>query len=152
MRFRFAQRQFQIKMAKYEFDEVKHRHTLDGKSLTGCTTILGVIAKPALIPWAANMVANCIKEKADFYHKPDSDINYYYVSEELLEEARTAHSKRKDKAGEWGTKLHAEVERYILNTMAIDGNAPPEYRLVIAYRNPNPESTLPIKQSVKQKY
>ena len=42
---------------EFRFDEKKHRYYLDGKSMTGCTTVLGVIAKPALIQWAADHAA-----------------------------------------------------------------------------------------------
>ena len=38
----------------YQFSEEGHLHILDGKALTGVTTILGVIAKPALIQWSAD--------------------------------------------------------------------------------------------------
>ena len=43
-------------MNERTFDAKKHVHTLDGKNLTGVTTVLSVIAKPALIQWAADMV------------------------------------------------------------------------------------------------
>jgi hypothetical protein len=34
-----------------EFDEAKHRYTLEGKAMPGVTTILGVLDKPALPYW-----------------------------------------------------------------------------------------------------
>ena len=42
---------------EFTFDEKRHRYYLDGKAMTGCTTVLGVIAKPALIQWAADKAA-----------------------------------------------------------------------------------------------
>ena len=103
---------------KYEFNEAKHLHLLDGKPLTGCTTILGVLAKPVLIPWAAKMTAEFLKDKLDGIKKLDQ-INW----ELLLEEAKKAHVKRKTDAGNYGTKTHEEVERYITNRMLTDKKA-----------------------------
>ena len=40
---------------EFIYKDSNHSYTLDGKRLTGVTTILGVIAKPALIGWAARM-------------------------------------------------------------------------------------------------
>lgn len=98
---------------KYEFIKEKHKHLLDGKELTGCTTILGVIAKPALIQWAANMAIDfievAIKEKLE-------------LTPELLKSARTAHCKRKEKAGDWGTQVHFEIENYIQNEIENKSN------------------------------
>lgn len=86
----------------YEFNEDGHVHLLDGKPLHGVTTVLRVIAKPALIQWAANMAVDHIKN------------NYAgNLTEELLKEARMAHRTKKEKAGDWGTKLHEAIESYI---------------------------------------
>jgi len=98
---------------RYEFNEENHVHTLDGKPLTGCTTVLGVIAKPALISWAANMVARYIEEHCVSAEKGID----YVVSKEQLEEARKAHTKRKEKAGDWGKELHAKIEVLIKQAM-----------------------------------
>jgi len=43
-----------------EFNPKKHWYSIDGEYVPACTTILNNIAKPALIPWAAN-------EGAKFY-------------------------------------------------------------------------------------
>ena len=39
---------------EFVFDEKEHAYFLNGKPMLGCTSVLGVIAKPALIQWAAN--------------------------------------------------------------------------------------------------
>lgn len=110
-------------MEKYKFEPKRHLHQLsvngEWKNLTGCTTILSVIAKPALISWAANMAVGYIKENGI----EDDNSEGIWISFKELEEARKAHTKRKEKAGDWGTKVHAEIERYIKNTIAINGNA-----------------------------
>ncbi len=107
-------------MKKFEFQEKGHKYFLDGKPLTGCTTILGVIAKPMLIQWAANMavdhIVSALPMKPLNPEKSKWEINW---SDFLLitEEARKEHAKKKEKAGDWGTALHAWVESYILHRM-----------------------------------
>lgn len=102
------------------FDEKTHTYYIDGKPATGVTTIIGVLAKPALIGWAAKMAVEHIKENAPGISRRMGiqtdeirDIEYYRVAPELLEEARTAHTKKKEAAGTHGTDAHALVERYI---------------------------------------
>lgn len=104
-------RTIKIANSGYEFDEKAHLHTLDGKPLTGVTTVLSVIAKPALIQWAANMACDYIEEKLMFetdwlnVHKADFA--------NLLKEARTAHKKKKESAGTHGTEVHSLIESHI---------------------------------------
>lgn len=92
-----------IETNEYRFNEARHLHQLlvegEWKNLTGCTTILGILAKPALISWAANMAVDYIIENGS--------------SPEQLELARKAHTRKKEKAGNWGTVMHEWVEKYI---------------------------------------
>ena len=97
----------QFPFGLYEFDEVKHIHSLDGKALTGVTTPIGaVLAKPALIQWAANQVCESIKANAL------NDGGVYQVSEQLLEDSRTAHCKKKETGADIGTKVHNWCEKF----------------------------------------
>jgi hypothetical protein len=118
------------KKRNYRFNKEEHIHEIeiDGvwKVLTGCTTVLKVLAKPALIQWAANTSVDHIRENvARFYNEEFTvgdtgkhfDLNSFI---EVLEEAKTAHCKKRDKAGDWGTKVHEEIERII--NEAIDTN------------------------------
>jgi len=89
----------------FEFDEKTHVYKLDGKRLTGVTTILGVIAKPALIGWAANKAVDYIKD-----HIYDNDIDAMVTK--ILPEARKAHTKIKDTAADYGTHVHDQIENY----------------------------------------
>jgi hypothetical protein len=93
------------KSVGYYFNEKRHIHQLDGKNLNGITTILSVIAKPALIQWSANMAVDFIQNNATVVGGEDWDA--------LLKEARTAHRKKKEKAGDIGTEVHQAVEDYI---------------------------------------
>lgn len=90
------------------------------KEYSGVTTILGVIAKPALIQWAANEAVKHVKAEFDniiFPSKEDDGIEHVDCSYarlfEILEEARYAHKKKKEDAAEKGTDLHALVEEWV---------------------------------------
>jgi len=103
----------------FTFDEKKHLYYMDGKPMTGVTTILAVIAKPALISWAANQAVDFI-----IGHISELITGTKEKQDELLKEARSAHRKKKEKAGVAGTDVHAECEKYIkLMIQDQDGNA-----------------------------
>lgn len=89
-------------MANFTFDPKEHVYTLDGRPLTGVTTILGVINKPALIQWAAKMAAHHIRDNFD------GDL-----TDELIEAAINAHRKKKTEAADKGTDIHALAEEWI---------------------------------------
>lgn len=91
----------------------KIRYTLDDKPLTGVTTILGVIAKPALIQWSANETVKEIKKHFNYLAESDNTIKLLENLEPILEEARYAHRKKKEGAGDIGTEFHKEIENYI---------------------------------------
>lgn len=78
--------------------------------MTGVTTILGVIAKDALIPWAANMAVDYVKRNLG----PNGE-----VTAEVLEEARSAHRKKKEEAGTAGTDVHAVIEMLVKQAIQI---------------------------------
>jgi CRISPR/Cas system-associated exonuclease Cas4 (RecB family) len=100
----------ETKQNRYEFDKAKHRHTLDGVSLTGCTTVLSVIAKPALIQWAANQAIEYVVANAT-----TRGVDTTIVRNEVLDKAKTAHRIKKEKAGDWGTEVHAWIENFIMS-------------------------------------
>ena len=94
---------------EFLFDSVKHVYTLDGRPLTGVTTILGVINKPALVAWAAKMSTEYISGNCPW----DEEKKAYIVPEDALELAKSAHRRKKEDAGEKGTDLHALVESWV---------------------------------------
>ena len=123
-----------IETKEYRFNEQRHLHQLlvDGewKNLTGCTTVLSVLAKPALIQWSANMAVEYIKNTLPntdpTIHTGDITIHRSDF-EKILEEAKTAHRKKKEKAGDLGTQIHAEVESIIKQAIqATDGLVAPQ--------------------------
>ena len=88
------------------------------KPYTGITTVLGVIGKPALVSWAAKMVVEYIKDNGIFNDTEET----YEITIKQLEEAKNAHRKKKEAAGESGTDLHALAEGYVrLSIQEYDG-------------------------------
>lgn len=96
-------------MSRFQFKESNHSYTLDGKKLTGVTTIIGVLDKPALVSWSANTAVDYIKEKGEDFGFEDESI---IVKKEELENARKAWCKKRDNAGDVGTMCHAWIEEY----------------------------------------
>lgn len=77
--------------------------------MTGVTTVLGVIAKPALIQWAANMAVDFIKSGSKGLTTFDKDFTA------LCEEARKAHTKKRDAAADIGKTVHSAIEEWVKN-------------------------------------
>jgi len=114
-----------IEIGQYSFTETGHKHLLDGKPLTGVTTVLGVLKKPALLPWASKMAVEYVKEQLDHSYRVirpiESDgknIFHWYELEEtvldsILDQAKTAYAKKRDKAGDSGTLVHAIIENIV---------------------------------------
>ncbi len=98
-------------MKNFTFNKEAHYYELDGKRLYGVTTILGVIAKPALITWAANVAVQFIQTALAL----GLDI-----TEQILKDAKSAHRKKKEEAGVKGTDAHEIIEGLIKD--AIDNN------------------------------
>ena len=100
---------------KYAFNNEEHVHTLDGHALTGTSSIGNVLSKPALIQWSANETIKYIKENSSGYEMFEGEQTKFLsgVTDELLDKARFAHKKKKEKAAVEGTDLHAELERFV---------------------------------------
>ena len=99
----------------YKFDSTNHVHLLDDVPLHGVTSVLGIIAKPALIPWAVGVAVDYIDKKLQVMDM--GGINIVGFSPEYWEtvakEAKSAHRKKKEKAGDWGSAVHLAVEEWI---------------------------------------
>lgn len=90
----------------------KSRYQLNGVGMTGVTTILGAIAKPNLIDWAAT------EAYKDSIGRSKSEI------EQILLDKTYAHKRRSDSAKDIGKDAHDWVERYIKSK--IEGTKEPE--------------------------
>jgi hypothetical protein len=89
------------------FDDAKHRYTVDGKTVDGVTSILGIINKPALVYWSANKAAEYINLNLPV-GKPMDEIE----KKALVDGCKTAHRTLKEAAGGSGTMLHDAIEAY----------------------------------------
>ncbi len=92
----------------FEFDAKSHVYKLNGKRMTGVTTILGVINKPALVGWAARVAVEHIESiwhGGVLYTRKDV--------KEVLEEAKGMHLRKKEAGGTKGTDAHSKVEDYV---------------------------------------
>lgn len=99
----------------FKFEEATHTYTINGKPATGVTSIIAVLAKPALIGWSARMACEYID---GFVRESGQTIDWgAFISsgdwDKLLGLARTAHTKKKEAAGVHGTDTHALVEQWV---------------------------------------
>ena len=103
----------------FRFDEKDHSYWLGDKRLTGVTSIIGVLAKPALIGWAARMAVEYIQ---DFFKEGVTKAEGITVKalldgdtwERVCADAKSAHTKKKEAAGTHGTSAHSLVEQWVL--------------------------------------
>ena len=104
---------------KLQFNEASHRYKVNGEFKQGVTTVLGILSKDGLIQWAANMVCSFIRENCG---KGAS----YQVTEEDLKNAKYAHTRKRDKAADTGSKVHKWIEEHLKgNDLPIDEDMRP---------------------------
>lgn len=99
----------------FEFNEKNHAYKLDGKRLTGVTTILGIAdfgKSDGLIQWTANQAVDYIKNNS---YKAKGTENIVLGNEFILENAKTAWKRTRDKAGDIGSIVHKLIEIYVKN-------------------------------------
>ena len=90
-------------------------YTIDGEHYPSVTTILGIIAKPALVPWAANQERTLVLEAAaDLYldlakTPPMSRPVYLATLQNRLGKTR-AHQRALTMASDIGRQTHALIE------------------------------------------
>jgi hypothetical protein len=106
-------------VANFTFDKEKHAYKLDGKRLTGVTTILGVINKPALIQWAANQAIDFVQKHGE------TKQGFTTIAKDDLQTARKAHAMKRDKAADKGTAVHEAIEQIVLDWIK-DHNGTPQ--------------------------
>lgn len=90
-----------------KIDFLPNSHTYKketGERITSVTSALGIIAKPALIYWSANLCAEFLQEQL----KEGQNI-----TTELIEQARVQHTLNKVKAASIGHLVHSWCEEFI---------------------------------------
>lgn len=86
-----------------EFDDKKHAYTWSKNFVPGVTTILRVVAKPALIQWSAGMAS-------DYWLKAVNSERRDLAA--IHKEAKVAHRKKMEAAGDIGTNVHEYAEAF----------------------------------------
>lgn len=89
------------------FDTTRHQYTVDGEVILGCTSVLQIIAKPALMFWSANCAADYFKEHIN----PGVSLDEIEI-ENIWKEAKRAHTKKKESAGDIGHLVHDFVDKF----------------------------------------
>ncbi len=112
-------------MKKLKFNEKKHTYELDGELYPSVTTVLNVINKPALIPWAVKLCAETAKReinKVTEDHVAVSDVVFG-----IIDEAKKAWTAKRDSAGDVGKEFHKLVEVGIKTCMEKNDGYEPYY-------------------------
>lgn len=84
--------------------EKYHRYKINDNWVKGVTTYLGIIDKPALTYWAADMACEYIREVI---------LSGGHITDTTLIEARNAHQNIKQEAADSGTLVHKWAEDFI---------------------------------------
>lgn len=110
---------------RYTFNEEAHIHTLDGRPLTGTSSVMGIVGKPGLVWWASGEAVKTLGWTNPKFTQQEDRVKVAEISyEEIqgmgteaylrrLDTAYAAHSKSLNKAAKKGTDLHAELEKYV---------------------------------------
>ncbi len=105
-----------LKEKQFIFDSETHRYYLvvngEKKQMTGCTSVLGVIAKPALYKWYSDVAVDYVWNNTSKYLDETNNLNEANFTG-VLEEARKAGFQKRDKAGNTGKATHGKCENWI---------------------------------------
>lgn len=107
------------------FDSALHAYRVGGKPVASATKVLGVISKPALIPWALKMGAEWI-EKNVFLDDHDKESKQYVLRSKLGVNAlakgiKSAYRGSSGNALETGNQTHHWIELALESFMATEG-------------------------------
>lgn len=72
------------------------------------TTVLNLIAKPALVPWACNLFEGYLRR-----HLPTGQVLTAEELDWLLEEGKRQHRDALNAAGTFGSQVHAAIEEHL---------------------------------------
>lgn len=95
--------------------EREHYYTIDGELVPSVTTVLKVLDKPALVPWAASQTAK--KTLEILAKKTDANgsiLMTFSEAQEAVEEAKRKYRETSSDARDIGTIVHAAVEAILL--------------------------------------
>lgn len=93
-----------------EFDENRHRFSINGKPIISVTNVTSVIDKSRpLIFWAVGLAKDYLMQNLESLIEDNKGDKIAM----LIEEAAQQHSIKKQKAADTGTQVHAWVEAFI---------------------------------------
>ena len=100
----------EIKLKKIDlvFNEKDHSYMLNGIYVPGVTTAIGVLPKPALVPWAAKLTSEAIGKLID----PDKPYTRTEI-DELCKKGKMAWREKKESSADKGTEAHKFLESYV---------------------------------------
>jgi genome maintenance exonuclease 1 len=85
-----------------------HQYFVGDDQVPSVTQVTGVMSKPALRRWYGNTVADYFKNRLS----PGMELDEIII-EEIYKDSKSAPFKTRDKAGDLGTLVHAEIENYL---------------------------------------
>ena len=91
-----------------KFDDQLHEYTVNNKTVFGVTSIISIIAKPALLYWAVNQSVEYLKANL----QPGVAFDELQIKN-LLDGCKYAHRKNLGKAADIGKMTHHWIEEYI---------------------------------------
>ncbi len=94
-----------------KFNPGNHSYWLTNKKpmerLCGVTTHIGVLDKPALVPWAVGLTVDYIRDHIELLKNGEIE------PDQLFQQARNEADKQRDLAAEIGTAIHGWIESHI---------------------------------------
>lgn len=90
------------------FDTTRHQYSYNGEVIPGSTSVLGILAKSALIFWSANMAADYFKSQIT----PGLALDEMQI-DAIWQQAKKAHTQKKNDSATLGTFVHKFIEQYI---------------------------------------
>lgn len=97
-----------LKKIPLTFDPALHRYELSGKWLPGVTTVIGVLAKPFLLPWAVKLTCEKIKE----LWKAEKKFTKEDIAQHI-QTAKSAHTIKTSVAAGTGTDVHQWISDHL---------------------------------------
>lgn len=98
---------------EHEANRHFYRHAASGVLLPSVTTVTGILAKPNLAQWQISQAAEHVRQNWD---RATAEMGRDLV----LDEAATAGDRKRDEAGDIGTRAHDAIERWLLCQMGGD--------------------------------
>ena len=90
-------------------------YLVGGNKIPSVTTILGLLNKPALVPWAAKITVETFNDLLHEYYVPEDCC--FVVPDtalpDMLDTAKKAHRAKKTEAASIGTRVHDAIQRWI---------------------------------------